>query len=29
MSAAAQARRGNPDLDIAVFERGQYVSYAA
>jgi NADPH-dependent 2,4-dienoyl-CoA reductase/sulfur reductase-like enzyme len=29
MSAAAQARRANPDLSIAVFERGQHVSYAA
>jgi succinate dehydrogenase/fumarate reductase flavoprotein subunit len=29
MSAAAQARRQNPDLGIAVFERGQHVSYAA
>lgn len=29
MSAAAQARRADPDLSIAVFERGQYVSYAA
>ncbi len=29
MSAAAQARRGNPDLGIAVFERGPHVSYAA
>jgi succinate dehydrogenase/fumarate reductase flavoprotein subunit len=29
MSAAAQARRQNPDLGIAVFERGQHVSYSA
>jgi NADPH-dependent 2,4-dienoyl-CoA reductase/sulfur reductase-like enzyme len=29
MSAAAQARRGDPELGIAVFERGQHVSYAA
>jgi NADPH-dependent 2,4-dienoyl-CoA reductase/sulfur reductase-like enzyme len=29
MTAAAQARRRRPDLEIVVFERGQYVSYAA
>ena len=29
MSAAAQARRLKPDLQITVFERGPYTSYAA
>jgi NADPH-dependent 2,4-dienoyl-CoA reductase/sulfur reductase-like enzyme len=29
MSAAANARRGRPDLEIAAFESGRYVSYAA
>jgi NADPH-dependent 2,4-dienoyl-CoA reductase/sulfur reductase-like enzyme len=29
MSAASQARRGGPDLDIVVFERGSHTSYAA
>ena len=29
MSAAAQARRRDPDLEILVFERGPHVSYAA
>lgn len=29
MSAAAKAKRLNPDLDITVFEKGDYVSYSA
>jgi len=29
MSAAAQARRRDPDMEIVVFERSSYVSYAA
>ncbi|MEF8778332.1 MAG: FAD-dependent oxidoreductase [Natronomonas sp.] len=29
MSAASKARRENPDLDIIVFEKGDWVSYAA
>jgi NADPH-dependent 2,4-dienoyl-CoA reductase/sulfur reductase-like enzyme len=29
MSAAAQARRRDPDLDIVAFERGPYTSYSA
>ncbi|MHB1318854.1 MAG: FAD-dependent oxidoreductase [Anaerolineae bacterium] len=29
MSAAAQARRRDPDLEIIVYERGEHVSYAA
>lgn len=29
MTAAAQARRRSPELEIVVFERGPYVSYAA
>jgi len=29
MSAAAKARRTNPEIDIAVFEKGRFVSYAA
>jgi NADPH-dependent 2,4-dienoyl-CoA reductase/sulfur reductase-like enzyme len=29
MSAAAQARRLKPDLQIIVFERGSHTSYAA
>jgi len=29
MSAASQARRQRPDLDIVVFERGPHTSYAA
>ncbi|MFB6080003.1 MAG: FAD-dependent oxidoreductase [Haloferacaceae archaeon] len=29
MSAASKARRSDPDLDVVVFERGQWVSYAA
>src|SRR4051794_19174149 len=29
MSAAAQARRREPDLDIVAFERGPYTSYSA
>lgn len=29
MSAASQARRRRLDLDIVVFERGSYTSYAA
>jgi NADPH-dependent 2,4-dienoyl-CoA reductase/sulfur reductase-like enzyme len=29
MSAASKARRENPDLDIIVFEKGEWVSYAA
>ncbi len=29
MSAASQARRRRPDLEIAVFERGPHTSYAA
>jgi NADPH-dependent 2,4-dienoyl-CoA reductase/sulfur reductase-like enzyme len=28
-SAAAKARRTNPDLEIVVFERLRYVSYGA
>jgi NADPH-dependent 2,4-dienoyl-CoA reductase/sulfur reductase-like enzyme len=29
MSAASQARRRNPDLEIIAFERGAYTSYSA
>jgi NADPH-dependent 2,4-dienoyl-CoA reductase/sulfur reductase-like enzyme len=29
MSAAANARRGDSDLEITAFESGRYVSYAA
>jgi hypothetical protein len=29
MSAASQARRDRPDLDIVAFERGPHTSYAA
>lgn len=29
MSAAAQVRRRAPDLEVIVFERTRYVSYAA
>ena len=29
MSAAAQARRRDPELEIVAFERGSHVSYAA
>jgi NADPH-dependent 2,4-dienoyl-CoA reductase/sulfur reductase-like enzyme len=29
MSAASKAKRENPDLDVVVFERGDWVSYAA
>ena len=29
MSAAAQARRLRPDLEIVAFERGEFTSYAA
>ncbi|OPZ77807.1 MAG: coenzyme A disulfide reductase [Actinobacteria bacterium ADurb.Bin444] len=29
MSAAAQARRSDPNMEIIVFERSPYVSYAA
>jgi NADPH-dependent 2,4-dienoyl-CoA reductase/sulfur reductase-like enzyme len=29
MSAASQARRRNPDLEIIAFERGSYTSYSA
>ncbi len=29
MSAASKARRANPDLDVVVFEKGEWVSYAA
>jgi len=29
MSAASQARRGRPDLQVVAFERGPYTSYAA
>ena len=29
MSAAAQARRRDADLDIVAFERGPYTSYSA
>ena len=29
MSAASQARRRDPDLEIIAFERGAYTSYAA
>jgi NADPH-dependent 2,4-dienoyl-CoA reductase/sulfur reductase-like enzyme len=29
MSAASKAKRENPDLDVVVFEKGQWVSYAA
>jgi NADPH-dependent 2,4-dienoyl-CoA reductase/sulfur reductase-like enzyme len=29
MSAAANARRGRPALEIDAFESGRYVSYAA
>lgn len=29
MSAASQAKRRNPGLDIIVFERGSHTSYSA
>jgi NADPH-dependent 2,4-dienoyl-CoA reductase/sulfur reductase-like enzyme len=29
MSAAAQAKRLNPDLDITAFEKGPHTSYSA
>ena len=29
MSAASKAKRDDPDLDVVVFERGEYVSYGA
>ena len=29
MSAASKAKREDPDLDVVVFEKGEYVSYAA
>ena len=29
MSAAAQAKRRRPDLEVVVFERGPYTSYSA
>ena len=29
MSAASQARRRNPDMEILAFERGAYTSYSA
>jgi NADPH-dependent 2,4-dienoyl-CoA reductase/sulfur reductase-like enzyme len=29
MSAASKAKRDNPELDVVVFERGQWVSYGA
>jgi NADPH-dependent 2,4-dienoyl-CoA reductase/sulfur reductase-like enzyme len=29
MSAASQARRRNPDLEILAFERGAHTSYSA
>ena len=29
MSAASKAKRENPDLDVVVFEKGEFVSYAA
>ena len=29
MSAASQARRLNPDLEILAFERGEFTSYSA
>ena len=29
MSAASKAKRDNPDIDVVVFERGQWVSYGA
>ena len=29
MSAASKARRENPDLEVVVFEKGQWVSYGA
>ncbi|MFC6722844.1 FAD-dependent oxidoreductase [Halobium palmae] len=29
MSAASKAKRDNPDLEVVVFERGQWVSYGA
>jgi len=29
MSAASKAKRENPDIDVVVFEKGQWVSYAA
>jgi NADPH-dependent 2,4-dienoyl-CoA reductase/sulfur reductase-like enzyme len=29
MSAASKAKRANPDLDVVVFEKGQWVSYGA
>ncbi|WP_265109853.1 FAD-dependent oxidoreductase [Halosolutus halophilus] len=29
MSAASKAKRENPDLDVIVFEKGEWVSYAA
>ena len=29
MSAASQARRYNPEIEIIAFERGDYTSYSA
>ena len=29
MSAATQARRRNPELEVVVFEKSSYVSYSA
>lgn len=29
MSAASQARRRNPEMEIIAFERGAYTSYSA
>jgi NADPH-dependent 2,4-dienoyl-CoA reductase/sulfur reductase-like enzyme len=29
MSAASQARRHNPEIEIIAFERGDYTSYSA
>lgn len=29
MSAASKAKRDDPDLDIIVFERGEWISYGA
>ena len=29
MSAASKAKRENPDLEVVVFEKGQWVSYGA
>ncbi|HHY90683.1 MAG TPA: FAD-dependent oxidoreductase, partial [Clostridiales bacterium] len=28
MSAAAKAKRVNPNLEITVFEKGEYISYS-